>query len=120
MIGNGKGTRVRDGSPDDPTPEEAQRLIESGGERVATFRYEDGMDLGAAIVKRIAALDGIDPAETDGTLHDVVCADAIERLLSGRPATGAPETRFRLTFALFGYGVEVLGDGRISVYASPV
>ncbi|MFP8953683.1 HalOD1 output domain-containing protein [Natrialbaceae archaeon A-arb3/5] len=66
------------------------------------------------VLERIAEAGGVDPAELDPPLHDVVDATALDRLFEPTKRDGAAR-RGTVTFRYRGYDVTVDGDGNVTI-----
>ncbi|WP_435064889.1 HalOD1 output domain-containing protein [Halobaculum sp. EA56] len=69
----------------------------------------DSSDPGAAVVRTVAAAEGVDPFELDGYLQDAVDTGALETLVTHE------SDRWRLDFEFAGHDVAVSGDGTVVV-----
>lgn len=64
-----------------------------------------------AIVKRIAALEGVDHTKLD-PLYEVIDSDALDRLVG---TAGQSDSTLQIEFTYHGYDVTVTDDGTIHV-----
>lgn len=74
--------------------------------------------VGARIVQRIAAREGVDPFDLDGQLYDVIDADALDALTNGTD-NRHPRKTLHVEFSYHGYAVTVDGSGQVSIDEQP-
>jgi len=82
----------------------------------STVRYDWGPGDSPAerVVEAVAATTGRRPAEL-GSLYDALDTDALDDLLAGERAAGAPDAAVTVSFRYEGCRVTVRGDGAIFV-----
>lgn len=73
----------------------------------------DGEPVSLTVVAKIAAREGVDPAEMTPPLHSVIDTDAVDALF-GASSTTSPDER-TLEFHYCGYRVRVTGAGEVRI-----
>jgi hypothetical protein len=64
-----------------------------------------------AVVEAVSDREGVDPAELDRPLYEVIDPDGLDRLMEGGPG----ETPVYVTFRYYGYHVTVSSAGDVTV-----
>lgn len=81
---------------------------------MTSLRRFDGVTPSVAIVRRVAAREGVDPSALTPSLNDAIDADAL-----GRFVTAESDDTARIEFEYCGYQILVYGDGTVSVRSLP-
>lgn len=76
------------------------------------YRASQTEQLSEAIIRAIAATEGIDPTALDTPLYEAIDPDALDDLVQLRRAGGAPSP-VRVQFSYYGYEIHVHGDGKL-------
>lgn len=78
-----------------------------------------GIPMGAEIVERIAAREGVDPVDLDVQLYDAIDADALDALTNGADDR-RPHPNLLIEFTYHGYTITVDGTGSVTIDELPL